>query len=399
MHRAGLVSLGIIEAALAAVLMTLALQLPDAAMADRQVDRIDHATASTRKQVQLIHAQVDEARRKDFPQLARQYRVQSEAIVSNLRATAVDFQAIEAMSQALGAASKGLDGWADTLDARRYRPIAGSLGMLAELIDGSRDAVIAPRELTGAQLPVNRVGESGKSARDARLAEIRRGLDELTQTLERTTNQLESISQATYPLFTPAGLEMRVVWPDGARVVNDLRLTTQQIRDVRRNVDGAFALLPADPLQPLQTTAERLRQSQRQLLEMLAAWPARVETMQRSSAMLANSRRQLDGVLVRRTEYEQALNHSRQLSRAAEATLEATTTQFDARLAEQQQSLERFDNGLASFAETLPETRRTAGSMLTTGRLVLGILGGLVGLHALTLLLTAWRFDARPKAV
>ena len=388
--------MAVVESALAVVLVAIAVQLPSPQLAEQQIDRVAGTADSTRKQVQLMHAQVDEVRRKDFPMLARQYRTHSEAATAGIQATAIDFSALHAMSQALTAAAKGLDGWADTLDARRYRPLAASLGALADLVEAPLPDydVLIPRQLNGCSF-FDRAAQNAVAVRDAQLTGSDSGFASLETSLQQTIATLDTIAQTSYPSITPMGLEMRPVWPDGNRVVAELRDAARTVKSVRQHAREATQLLTTLPqpldLLPVMTVAVNLRQSQRQLNGTLNAWSELVETMQRSSAMLNVSRRQLDGIVARQSQYEQAMTQSRKLTRTAEEMLEASTAQFDARLAEQQHSLQQLDNGIRDFSEAVPAARATASNILSVGYLALMSIGGLLGVHALLLLAGAGR--------
>jgi hypothetical protein len=428
MYRSVLLGIGVIETLVAGVLITVGCCLPRREVVDDSFQRVGHATESGEKQVQLMRLQVDEVRRTGFPQLTRQLRSQTDAVAANVQSSTVDFAALQAMSDGLGATAKGLETWSEVLNPKQYQPALDSLGTMADLLDGKGRPGENGLDGDWRQLtklihePLDVLSSPELIAVMVRLAAKRQALEQLQQdgtwpaaraelrnlesSLEQLVEQTEALSAASYPALTNKGVEMKQAWPDGARTAAGLRGWLVAVKAVNRDLEGVDAALasalnsfeciePADECdnrdckvrspQRLRESAASLRTAQLGLSTTLQSWPALVGTMKRSVQVLYESRRQLDGAISHRQQYERTLRDSKQLAHSVEELLESYTTKLDACLGEQQQSLEQMENGLHQVSAALPEAQHTTSDLFVSLRWMFWLVGGLIGLHGLFL--------------
>lgn len=426
MRRGLLLGIGILETLVACVLFGVGWQLPRPEAVDQSVQRVGVVTRSAQEQVQLMRRQVDDVRRKEFPKVAGQVRIQSRAVSANLRTRAIDFDAIEAMSDSLTTVAQGLDGWSDALDGgmnlARLRgpvapadspeaPVSASALQTAATLDAAADALdgdvgralgaIARSPLTGPadllvalQGGVANEGRVESSVRADRFEATRENLRELEASLASAAPQVEALGTAVYPVVTPSpggapSVELRPVWPEGRRAAEGLRNAHAGVRSLNREIDYFSGRTPGVPslgsaLASARHTREMaagLRKTRKGLDQAFRAWPEFAATMHRSASVLNGSRSQLDHVLTRRTQYERAVQSSERLTQTTDELIETYSGRFDTRLREQEQALGRMERGLGEVNDALPTVGKTANDMFGAVRWMFWLVGALIAIH------------------
>ena len=109
MRRKLLLGIGSLETLLGVILLVVGSKMPHSDAIDCDFDRAGEVTHSTAEQIQLMRLQINEVRQQNVPQLARQLRSQMDSVGTNLLASTIDFETVDAMSKALAASAKGLE--------------------------------------------------------------------------------------------------------------------------------------------------------------------------------------------------------------------------------------------------------------------------------------------------
>src|SRR4051794_27152878 len=149
MRRLFLYGLAALEAAVAAALVVIALQLPSRQEVSANFTRVARVTDGAEKQVHVMRDQVTDLRDQDLPGKADQLRRHSRTAADTAGRAQIDFRTVEAIAKSLSDVSKGLNTWADTVDAERMKRVSAGLGEAASFLD---QGVAAPSEKSAADL-------------------------------------------------------------------------------------------------------------------------------------------------------------------------------------------------------------------------------------------------------
>jgi hypothetical protein len=438
MRRCILFGIGLIETLLACVLLAVGFRLPRSESIDEGFQRASVVAQTAQNQVQLIRGQLGEVRHKDFPKVANHLRVQTRAVSSSLRAQAIDFDSVDATSDALGAVSQGLESWSETLDADRYLSNARELGRTAELLEWQA-AWTDPRKAvckyqTGMDTNWGPIVDLVCGSFDVRsltimaaslfqdlkcapaldvnpIRDVRDSFREIEETLATAVRQVDALGEAVYPFVTPNGalpptIEFRPVWSDGRKVGDALSKAGAAVRAIGRDLDradraiemltkqrregrsatptddaGRIAAAVARTSIQLRELASDLRRTQQGIEQSLRAWPELVQTMRRSATVLEGSHRQLEVVLSQRSECERAVRNSQQLADSSEDVVRGYTAKLDVRLGDQERSLAQVEEGLREVNESLPAVSQAASDLLSVIRWMFWLIGGLIAIH------------------
>jgi uncharacterized phage infection (PIP) family protein YhgE len=194
MRRLVFLILGLLELAIAGVVVLLGCELPDDAEIERAFSRAERVTDHTGGQVRILRRQVQELRRPELQQLAERMRQQTAAVTSTMRNERIDFDSVRAMREALGKTASGLDELARTLSPDSVRQLGTSLEEAADSLD-EKGAVAAEagrdteklREIAGALRQVRK----GIDTTAARWPELRQGLERSAGLLRTARDQLD----------------------------------------------------------------------------------------------------------------------------------------------------------------------------------------------------------------
>ena len=253
--------LGILELAVAAVLVDLGCQLPKRADVERSFSSAERVTDQSGTQVRLLHQQIQDLRRMELQQLSSRLQKQTRAVTTLIREQSVDFDTVRTMSDALGEVAGGLNSLAATLDPVAIGKLSTGLGDAADFLE--------EKVIPSAKQAADQIDESTTSLReDARrlslllkdappdlkpiqevyqgLARFRGGLEKMNallkpQRLETMKEgfrgldtaltagaaQVERLTDYTYPTLQFYGgrpqIQHQPFWPQGAEIADGMR--------------------------------------------------------------------------------------------------------------------------------------------------------------------------------
>lgn len=282
MRRVFLTGLGVIEVAIAIALVVIGLKLPSRSDVAANFDRVEKVTDGSEKQVRLMREQVSDLRRQDLATKAEQLRKHTRTAADSAAKQKVDFNTIDAIAHALADVSKGLNTWADTVDAERMKQVSTGLGEAGAFLE---TGVAEPSEKSAAELEVTLTALEKDSKRLAvllkqappdlkaaktiheglgsfdtgleklaelvkpdRIAAMKEGLSGLETSLTSTADQVDKVSAISYPIITLNGLkpsiETKPFWPDGDKVADGLRKATKGVQAANKQMDDMGKHLP-----------------------------------------------------------------------------------------------------------------------------------------------------------
>jgi methyl-accepting chemotaxis protein len=276
-----------------------------------------------------------------------------------------------------------------------------------------------------------------------RLDTMREGFKGLEQSLNTGAEQVQRLSNYTYPVVRFNGwspsVEQRAFWPEGGEIADGMRKAAkgataaneelqllakdlpklrQALQESRKaagstrealaaalqqqdKIEGLLKSVPeyaanlteqlpqlADALSKVLRDTSRLkeigkllRQTQKGIGNAVERWPQLRKNLGRSSVLLRNTQNQLDYVLTHRDEYEASLQHTLLLSRTISASLPLVTEQLEMELGDQENALTNLDDSINEVRDSIPPFARGASNILQTTRLLLLLLAVIFGLH------------------
>jgi ABC-type transporter Mla subunit MlaD len=302
MRRLFLYGLAALESAVAAALVVIALQLPTRAEVSGNFTRVAKVTDGAEKQVRVMRDQVADLREQDLPGKADQLRRHTRTAADTAGRAQIDFRTVEAIARSLADVSKGLNTWADTVDAERMRRVSAGLGEAAAFLD---DGVAGQSEKSAAELETalaglekdatrlatllrqsppdlkaartiydglgsfdNGLDKLGELVKPDRVEAMKEGLAGLEGSLTSTATEVDKVSALSYPVVTLNGLrpnvETKPFWPDGEKVADGLRKATKGVQAANKELEAMGKSLPevqkalADSRKSVATTRESL---------------------------------------------------------------------------------------------------------------------------------------------
>lgn len=303
MRRAVFLLMGLLELAVAGVLVAFACQLPGQPDVDSTFGRAERVTRRTGSQVKLFRQQVHDLRRPEVQDLGRQLQVQTKTVTGTLKAQNVDFDRVRTVGDAMGDVAKGLDGLGETLDGDSLGKMGEGLGATASYLDeqvapaagkaagrldestaGLRDDAKKLSELLRQAPPdlkatreihdsLVRFGEGLDKMHELlkaqRLGAMREGFKGLESSLTTGADQVDRLSGYHYPVVTFRGLkpdvEQRKFWPEGDKIADGMRKAATGAKAA----DDEMAALEAD-LPKLRGSLEESRKVADKTREALA---------------------------------------------------------------------------------------------------------------------------------
>ena len=282
MRRIFLYGLGTLEASVAAALLVIGLQLPTRGDVAANFGRVGKVTDGTEKQVRLMREQVTDLRRQDFAGKADDLRRHTRTVADTASRQQIDFRTVEAIAHSLSDVSKGLNTWADTIDAERMKQVSAGLGETAAFIE---TGVVEPSEKSAGDLETALAGLEKDSARLAALlrqappdlksaraiydglGSFDAGLDKMAELLKAeridamtdgmagldasltsTADQIDKVSGLSYPIVTFNGLKPNVetqkFWPDADKVADGLRKASKGAHAANKELKTLNKTLP-----------------------------------------------------------------------------------------------------------------------------------------------------------
>lgn len=278
---------------------------------------------------------------------------------------------------------------------------------------------------------------------EERLKKMREGFDGLEDALATAADQIEGVAKLTYPVMKFRGLTpeitQRAFWPEGDKIARGLRKAASGVTAAGTEMDGLIEALPkvqtaldesrsiiektrqalatalkhqekVEPLlrdapahaarlaeqlprlgadlsrllrdtSKLKEVADALRQAQKGIDSAVAQWPQLQRTLARSAKFLGATRDQLDHVLQHRQEYETARKQMVLLGEGLATMLPLFTEQMDAQLEDQERTLEDLSTSIHEVGDTIPAFAETTTRFVQLGRMLLGVLAFMAGLH------------------
>jgi uncharacterized phage infection (PIP) family protein YhgE len=281
MRRAWFVGLGVLELAVAIVLVSFGWQLPGAADIDQSFRSVERVTERTGHQVRLLRDQVHDLRQPEMDETARRLQTQMRKVTRTLRAQNIDFDTVRTMRDSLGDVAAGLNSLADTLDADSVGKLGDGLGSTADYLekvapaaaraadrlDASTDALRSDAAALAALLRSGPLDLGAVREIHDGLARFSDGLDRmngalklqkfdtmrdgvkgLESALNRGADQVDHLAGYTYPVITMNGFKPTVnrkeFWPEGGRIAEDLRKAAEGVSAAGKEMDGLASELP-----------------------------------------------------------------------------------------------------------------------------------------------------------
>jgi hypothetical protein len=274
--------LGILEGAVAVVLLLLGLQLPARSEVERGFRAAERVSGDAGIQVRILRHQVQDLRRPELQQLAARVKKQTHVVTAMLRSQQVDFDTVRTMRDALGESADGLDGLAAALDGSRVVKLGNALGSTADLLEervipgaaraadridaGTRALAEDGRTLSAllkeAPLDLKTVREvhdslahfgagldrMGTLMKEKRLDAMRIGFRGLEEALTTGAEQVEKLAGVTYPVVQLNGLkpevEQKKLWPEGDKIAEGMRKGKEGLVAAGKEVDTLKEGLP-----------------------------------------------------------------------------------------------------------------------------------------------------------
>jgi uncharacterized phage infection (PIP) family protein YhgE len=479
MRRLIFLLLGVLELLSAVVLVYFAWLVPSRREVEETAARAERVTRHSGAQVQRLRDQFHLLHERRPQMQALALRLQSDISVVNdhLKTQRLDYDTIRALSDALGDAANGLDGLSETLDPKGLKQFGEGMKAAADFLehqvgpaaakaaddldkstgslrkDAKRLSTLlrtAPPDLKAARDIHDGLGNFDQGLermqqllRTERLDTMREGFKGLEHSLNTGAEQVQRLSNYTYPVvrfngWTPS-VEQRAFWPEGSEIADGMRkaakgataaneelqllakdlpklrqaleesrkaagTTRQALAAALQQQDKVEGLLKSVPeyaanlteqlpqltdaltkilrdTSRLKEVGKLLRQTQKGIDNAVARWPELHKNLGRSSVLLRNTQNQLDYVLTHRDEYEASLHHTLLLSRTISASLPLVTEQLEMELNDQESTLTNLDDSINEVRQSLPRFALGASKILQTTRLLLLLLAAIFGLH------------------
>lgn len=263
MRRILFLILGGLELLSAALLLYFAWLVPGRRDVEDAMNRADRITHGTGVQVELLRDRFRllRERRPQMRELALHLQTEMRFVNEQLKTQKLDYETVKTLSDSLGDAADGLDGFAATLDPKGMEQFGQGLQTTADFLEkevgpAARRAAdeldktgktlrddakqlsellrAAPHDLKAAReiyvslekfdLGLERIHDLLKVER---INAMREGFSGLEQSLNTGAEQVERLSGYTYPMVTISGfratVEQRAFWPEGEKIADGMR--------------------------------------------------------------------------------------------------------------------------------------------------------------------------------
>ncbi|HTU91597.1 MAG TPA: hypothetical protein VMF69_16055 [Gemmataceae bacterium] len=479
MRRLVFLLLGALELLSAIVLVYFAWLVPGSREVEETAGRAERVTRHTGEQVHGLRNQFCLLRERRPQMQALALRLQSEMRVVNdhLKTQTIDYETVKALSDALGDAASGLDGLSQTLNPKDLKQFGEGIKAAADFLENQvgpaaakaaddldkttaslrDDAKLlsnllrsAPPDLKAARDIHDSLGNFDRGLermqqllRTERIDTMREGFTGLEQSLNTGAEQVQRLSNYTYPVVRFNGLrpsvEQQAFWPEGGDIADGMRkaakgaaAANEELRSLSKDlptlrqalqesrkaaaatretlaaalkqqdkVEGLLKSVPENAARltdqlpqlanslaailrdtsRLKEVGKLLRQTHKGIDNAITRWPELRKNLGRSSLLLRNTQTQLDYVLTHRDEYEASLQHTLTLSRTISASLPLLSEQLEMELDDQERALTNLDDSINEVRDSLPGFARGASNILQTTRLLLLLLAVIFGLH------------------
>jgi uncharacterized phage infection (PIP) family protein YhgE len=329
--------LGILEFAVAVVLLGFSWSLPSSGEVDESFARVERLTSRTGDQVRLLQKQVNGYRDPELQRLAGRLQTQMRRVASTLRSQTIDFDTVRTMSDALGDVSEGLESTAATLDPQGLGKLGEGLGATASFLedkvipaateaskqlDASTDALRTDAKqlaelLRSSPVDLKAVREihdglarfsegldrMNSALKLQRFDKIREGVKGLEDSLSTGAGQVDRLAGYTYPVVRFNGLkpmvEQKDFWPEGKRIAEGMRKAADGVTAAGKELEGLAGELPKlrESLDESRKVAERSRQALATALAQQEKVEPLLKRLPEQSAKMAEALPQLSGNL------------------------------------------------------------------------------------------------------
>jgi DNA repair exonuclease SbcCD ATPase subunit len=275
-------ALGILELAVASILLALGLLLPAASDVRQNFNRIEHVADRSEKQVQALREQVGTVRDPKVQQFLADLGPHLPRLKERLKGD-VSFESAREVSQSLGTLARAMEEWANSLDPALVKQLSDGTLQLASFLDDSvattastsaarlekttaalrKDAEVLTRLLKDAPPDL-------KAARDIhegllrfsegldkvsvlmdpeRLKAMREGFKGMETSLETGAVQVDKLASYTYPVvklngFKPPTVDDKSFWPEGEKIAEGMRKGAKALKAAGKELDAQAVNLP-----------------------------------------------------------------------------------------------------------------------------------------------------------
>lgn len=341
MRRTFFFSLGLLELLVAGVLAFFAWQLPSSAEVDAHMGRVHKVGVDTQRQLASLRQQVHllRERRPQVHELAVRLQQEMKNVSDALRSQQVDYPTVQAISNALGDAARGLDGLSQTLDPEAVARVGMGLKAMADYLEeqvtpaaaqmarevesaaGSLKADAeglaallrtAPVDLKAAREVHNSLGRFGEGLdrleamlKVQRAEAMRDGFKGMEESLATGAEQVERLAGYTYPSVRFEGLkpviDQKQFWPEGDKIAEGMRKAARGTTAAGEQLEQLTRDLPKirEALQESRKVTEATRTALGGALGQQAKVEALLKNVPEHAARLAEGLPRLSGALSR----------------------------------------------------------------------------------------------------
>jgi DNA repair ATPase RecN len=394
MRRVVFLSLGLLELAVAALLVSLGWQIPGQEDVERSFDRAGRVTERAGTQVGVLNRQVQGLRRMELQELSLRLQQQTRTVSATFKAQHVDFDTILTMRDALGEVAKGLDGLSQTLDPAGVSKLSSGLSEAASFLDekvipSAREAADHLDEATAAlRADARRLSavlcEAPTDLKAIRevyksMARFGDGLDKMNSTLQLRhietmregfrgletslstgSEQVERLASYSYPVVAFHGIRpeinQRPFWPEGGEIADGMRKAAAGVGAAAKEVDGIAAGIPEirASIAESRKMVDRVREALGVALEHQDKLEPLLKEVPGHAARLADELPKLGGDLARTLRETQRLKEVAAALRQAQHGIDGAV----ARWPELRRTLSRLATGLEATRDQLDQAVR-----------------------------------------
>lgn len=285
MRRLIFLVLGALELLSAIVLVYFAWLVPGRQEVEETAGRAERVTRHTGEQVQRLRDQFRllRQRRPQMQELARRLQSEMRVVNDHLKTQSIDYETVQALSDALGDAASGLDGLSQTLDPKDLKQFSKGMKAAADFLenqvgpaaaqaadnlDKTAGSLREDAKLLGSLLRT--APPNLKAARDIhdglrnfdlglermqqllgseRIDTMREGFKGLEQSLNTGAEQVQRLANYSYPVVQFNGwrpsVEQRAFWPQGGEIADGMRKAAKGAAAAREELHSLANDLPS----------------------------------------------------------------------------------------------------------------------------------------------------------
>ncbi|MBI1918082.1 MAG: hypothetical protein HYS12_25605 [Planctomycetes bacterium] len=282
MRRAVFFALGVLELAVASILLTIGLLLPAESAVRDNFNRITQVADSTEAQVKALREQVGTVHDEKVQSFLKDLGPHLPRLKQRLQGD-VTFETAREASQSLGTLASAMEEWANTLDPALVQNLSDGTLRLASFLDDSvvttagksaarlekttealrKDADVLTRLVKDAPPDLKAAREIHESLSRfsegldkvsvlmgaERLKAMREGFKGMESSLETGAAQVDKLASYTYPVvklngFKPPTVDDKAFWPEGEKIAEGMRKGAKALKAAGKELDAQAASLP-----------------------------------------------------------------------------------------------------------------------------------------------------------